>query len=372
MNENPGTPPDVNDNTDSTDPNRPTADDANGTSPWMADTDPLLQRLRADDPVAGSDFDGADSERAQAILARITSRPGEFTPYGQPDSGPAVDPSAADRRRTGRRWPLVAAVAAGAALLIGAVAALVPSNAEPALAVVQAAADDTAGAETGRVVTAFDVQGRHENEAGALAGTITTEFADDDLTVSIDIDESRSTEIPAGEVAQLEQARTRLVAGVLYVTPDGIQWYGIQAPAMVSDGIARLTDTRTMLDQIETLVEVEEVGSATVNGTETTHYRSEVDLNDQSLAESGWLPGEGPVDVQAEGVMEIDLYVDDDGLMRRITLTGDVSPTDPTIEGAATFAVTTDFVDLGSDITIEAPEGAVMQDFGPGRFADDD
>lgn len=370
MTENPRTPPEMN-NTDSTDPDRPVTD-INSTAAWMTDTDPLLQRLRAGDPLAGSTLDDPKSERAQAILARITSRPGEFAPYRQPDSDPLVDLDAADRRRRPPRWSLVAAVAAAAALLIGAVATLVPSNAEPALAVVQAAADDTANAATGRVVTTFDVEGHRQDKSGTLAGTVTTEFAGNDLAVSIDIDESRSTEISAEQAAELERARTRLVDGVLYVTPDGTQWYGIEAPVMVTDGIAQFTDTRTMLDQIETLVEVEEVGAATVDGTDTTHYRSEIDLDDQSLAESGWLPGEGPVDVEAEGVMEIDLYVDDDGLMRRITLTGDVSPTDPTTDGAATFAVTTDFIDLGSDITIEAPEGAEMQDFGPGRFADGD
>ncbi len=342
------------------------------TTAWVTAGDPLLQRLGAHDPVAGGELDGPESDRAQAILARVSSRPGEFSPYHQPDSRPMVDPAGADRRQPARRWPLVAAVAAAVALLIGAVATLAPSNAEPAVAAVQAAADDTAGAETGRVVTTFELDGRSEDESGTLAGAVTTEFAGDDLAVSIDIDETRSTEIPAREVAELEQARTRLVDGVLYVAPDGTQWFGIQAPAMVSDGIARLTDTRTMLDQIKTLVEVEEVGSAGVDGTDTTHYRSEIDLDDQSLAESGWLPGEGAIDVEAEGVIEIDLYVDNDGLMRRIALSGDVSPTDPTIDGAATFTVTTDFVDLGSDITIEAPEGAEMQEFGPGRFGDED
>lgn len=387
--------PDGDDNPNSTVPNR-SADGLDGETAWLGGNDPLLQRLRAVDPLALTELDGPDSQRAQALLARVTSRPGDFTPYHesapaaskqpasvephghaagsfQPsDAGPVVNPGAGARRRAPFRWPMVAAVAAALALLIGAVATLVPSNTEPALAVVTAAADDTANAETGRVLTAFELQGRSEGESGSLAGTVTTEFAGDDLAVSVDIDEARSTEIPDAEFAKLEQARTRLVDGVLYVAPDGTSWYGIEAPAMVAAGITQLTDTRTMLDQIETLVEVEQVGTATIDGADATHYRSEVDLNDQSLAESGWLPGQGAIDVDAEGVVEIELYVDDDGMMRRITLSGDVSPTDPMVDGAASFALTTDFVDLGSDITIEAPEGAEMQEFGPDQFDADD
>ena len=100
-----------------------------------------------------------------------------------------------------------------------------------------------------------------------------------------------------------------------------------------------------------------------------------MDLGDESLEQSGWLNGLETADIDADGVVTIDLYVGPDGLMNRLVVSGDLDEIEG--EGDATFSVTTSFYDIGADITVEVPEGAQiidpMEDFGEGSpFAEFD
>lgn len=316
--------------------------------------DRLLNRLKAANPVApGQRL--VSQTAAETLLDQITSRSGGFVPYSEAESG----------RASRGRWGLLAAVAALAVLLIGAVTVFAPAGTQPALAVVQSAAQDTADARSGRVITDFDVVGHEDAEQQALSGSMTAAFADDDFAVTVDLDPS-STVMSAAEAAEIGRAETRLVDGQLYVTTDGEQWMSFEAPAVLQSTLARLTDLRTILAQVEQLVEVETIGATEIDGLAVTHYRSEVDLADRTLAESGWLPGaqgaQGtPVDIDAQGLVTVDLYVDEEGLMRRIEVSGEAEPVDTTIDASADFMVTTNFVDLDSDITIEAPDPSVVE-----------
>ncbi|MDH4278653.1 MAG: hypothetical protein OEZ14_03900 [Acidimicrobiia bacterium] len=337
--------------------------------------DDLLTGLKAANPVSVDDSPLRRSE-AETLLDRITSRSGGFTPFTETQAGRTsaeIDPSTSTRTdERGRRWPLLAAVAAVAVLLVGAIAVFAPAGTQPALAVVQSAAQDTADARSGRVITVFDVVGREDADHEALSGSMTAAFADDDFAVTLDLDPS-STVMSETEAAELANAETRLVDGRLYATTDGERWMAIEAPEILQSTLARLTDLRTILAQVEELVEVETVGSSQIDGLAVTHYRSEVDLADQTLAESGWLPGaqgtQGtPVDIDAQGLVTVDLYVDAEGLMRRIEVSGQAEPVDDTIDASADFTVTTNFVDLDTDIVIEAPDPALVEtlDFGAG------
>jgi hypothetical protein len=318
--------------------------------------DDLLGRLRAANPVSldesqASSWDGADS-----LFSRITSRPPGFDPY--------VDPASGERSGRSRR-PLLAAVAAAVVLLVGAVAVMLPGGGQPALATVTSAAEQTAGANSGRVVTAFSVSGEEDAVVENIYGTITATFSDEDVAVSIDIDPG-TTAFSAQEASALSAAETRLVDGEVFLTSDGQEWVSLQAPEFVRSALADLTDLRSTLGQVNELVEVTEIGEAEIDGVAVTRYQSQIDLADQSLAESGWFPGmDGPqaqaIDIEAEGLVTIDLYVDGDGLMRRIEISGEAKPADPGVDGSVDFSIITDFLDLGSDITIEAPEASATQ-----------
>ena len=96
---------------------------------------------------------------------------------------------ASQRRKRRWRTGTAAAVAASIVLLIGAFILVSPGNSTPALAEVQAAAQQTADADTGRAETVFEVRGTDGTVTEQLAGKVATRFSGDDLDVSLDIDE---------------------------------------------------------------------------------------------------------------------------------------------------------------------------------------
>ncbi len=326
----------------------------------------LLQRLKAANPVPPTIDDDVSWTAADTLFDQITSRSGGFAPYADSAEGSAeaVRPPRGQERGRGRLG-LLAAVAAVAALVVAAAVIVAPSGVQPALAVVQAAAQETAEADSGRVITAFSVVGEEDAERETLTGTVTALFSGDDFAVTIGVDPS-SDAMSAEEAAEISRAETRVVDGQLYATPDGAQWMSIEAPEILQSTLTRLTDLRSILAQVEELVDVETLGPTEIDGRSVTHYRSEVDLADESLAESGWLPGTqgvqgSPVDIDAEGLVTVDMFVDEDGLMRRIEVSGEAEPVDESINASADFAVTTDFVDLGADLAIEAPDPSVVE-----------
>jgi hypothetical protein len=326
------------------------------TDPDTAASEDLVARLKAANPVSPAGL-GDLSEQADTLFDQIASRSGQFAPYQPPESRPSS-----------RRWSVLVAAAAAVALLAGAVLVFAPTSSQPALAAVQAAAQETAVVRSGRVVTDFRLEGQEAAVENQLEGTLTAAFNGDDFAVTIDLDPTSTDVMTADELAQVSRAETRLIDNNLFITPDGDRWTVMEAPEFVRSALVRFTDLRSILTQVEELVEVDEVGPANVDGVNVTHYRSEVDLADESLAKSGWLPGlEGteaaPVDIEAEGLVNIDMYVDEDGRMRRVEVSGDAKPADDSVDASATFTVTTNFVDLGADIAIDEPDPAKVQAF---------
>lgn len=339
--------------------NPTTPDSPEPTTPPAATDDDLLDRLNAANPVPQNDVAATSDRKADTLFDQITSRSGEFAPYQPPTA-----------KTSERRWPILAAAAAVLVLLAGAVFVFAPTSSQPALATVKAAAQETAEVRSGRVVTDFQLEGHEDAVENELNGTLTAAFNADDFAVTIDLDSASSDLMSAEELAQVSLAETRLVDDNLFITPDGDQWTAVEAPEFVRSALVRFTDLRSILDQVQELVEVNEVGATDLDGLDVTHYRSEIDLADESLAQSGWLPGldgagaaAGPVDIEAEGVVTIDLFVDQDGRMRRVEVSGDAKPADDSVNASATFNITTNFVDLGSDIVISEPDPAKVQTF---------
>jgi hypothetical protein len=343
----------------------------------MSDTpftdEQFLRRLADADPVDPTTLPTADDPTAarllDTILATADAGPGHAAEAAH--AAHAVDAAVATPADPGRpgwigrsRLALVA-VAAAVLVLVGAVAVLAPDSTPAAVAEVRAAAATTASADTGHIETTFalhvDDEGTGHLDGGAadLAGRAAVDYAGSDLALSIQLDTVPSEVERRGLTELVGLEDIRLVDDVVYFR-QGEQWLAVETGGLLGDLVVQVVDPRTVLDTVKGLSEATEVGPAEVDGTATTHFRSVVDLGDESLAEAGWMAVEG-MDVAADGEVTIDLFVDADGALRRFELTGDVRPDDGS-PGQGTFDVVTTFSGLGAEHSIEAPAGATTFD----------
>ena len=335
----------------------------------------FLDRLAAADPVEPTTLPTATDPEARQLLTDIltaepdpsigwdeSARPTEAPVLVGAGAGPATGARAAGRGRSGllgRGRGTLLATAAAVAVVAGAVTVLAPDNTPAAVAEVHSAAATTAASDTGRIATTFRLDYADDVEQGSAGGTIEAVYADDDLALSIGFDE-----LPDELQAEADEFLPvlddiRLVDDVAYVQQGG-QWIGVDTGGLLGDVVVRYVDPRVVLDTVQELTEATEDGSADLDGVATTRYRSVIDLGDETLAQSGWLAYEG-VDIDADGEVTVEFYVDDDGLLRRLDIEGDLdAPEGETGEG--TFEVSTTFSDLGAELTVEAPEGAELLD----------
>ncbi len=319
--------------------------------------DELMGRLSAADPVGADSLPRSNDPTPQSLLETIMST-------DDPPMLDLPDVPGVDRYRPRRnRGVLLAAIAAVVALVAGFVI-LSPGNTEPALATVQSAARTTAEYDSGRVTTTFTIDGEDGDQVEHdLDGTVDLVFDGDDVAITGDVAGSFTEGgLDGGPGDFPSSAEARLVDGVFYAS-DGTTWYSLEAVGFLGESVVDYVDPRNVLTEVEELLDATEIGTETIDGVETTRYQSIVDLGDESLRESGWLGTEGP-DVDLDGELIVDFYVDDDGVLRRLTASGDAVGTDGTDSGSATFEMVTTFTELGVDQDIEAPDDAMAIDEG--------
>ncbi len=315
----------------------------------------LMDQLRQSDPVVDSALPSPGDPTTQQLIERIMNDEETMTSpinhQSEPLEHPAVTQAKRQAGKPRRRLGYLIASAAAVVFLVAGALTLAPQSTEPALAAVHSAAAATSEVDSGRVTIVADADGTDGAESQSLTGRVDAAFSGEDFEATIAIDEAPSD---AG-FEDLPVSESRLVDGVVYIG-DGTQWYSIEAPEFLGEQLQDAIDPRSVLERVEELVEASEVGTVTVDGVETTHYQSVVDLQDESLGQAGWLPIDG-ADVDVEGEVQVDLFVDADGLLRKLELSGDLNePSDG--EGAAVFNLSIGFSDLGADLTIEAPADA--------------
>src|SRR5262245_1094972 len=166
-----------------------------------------------------------------------------------------------------------------------------------------------------------------------------------DMTISgeggIDFEHHNSTfTVDVGSIGQIEQ---RVVDGAMYVRMGDGKWLKLDLPQQAPDGnsagLGQLDPTK-LLDYLrEVSNNVENLGTETVRGTETTHYRATIDL-----------PGGGSV--------PIDAWIDGQGYARKATLNADVS--------GSSFNIVFEMYDFGTPVHVEAPPSGQVVDPGSG------
>lgn len=315
----------------------------------------LLRLLAAADPVDPSTIPSASEQTPQQLLEHImTEETTGSADYGHRPNQATAMAADAQRAASNRRASLASrgmlvSAAAAVLILLGGILVFSPDNTQSALATVHSAAATTADADTGRITSTFSMEEQGEGAEG-IAGTLEAAYAGADVAVTVDAagfgDDDQAERIPIDEF--------RLIGDTLYVnTEDG--WIALDTNGLLGDLVADYIDPRAVLERVEELTETTEIGSADIDGVSTTHFQSVVDLGDETLSESGWAGHEG-LPVEADGEVTVDLYVGDDDLLRRLELSGEV--VDDGEGDSGTFSLVMDFVDLGSDVTIEAPADA--------------
>lgn len=317
--------------------------------------DELLEQLTAADPIDSDALPSGTDHAAQQLLENIMTT--ESSTPDQPVE--LLDlPSVRGIDRYGRggrnRMRVLATMAAVLLFVVGFIV-FSPDNTAPALATVHSAAQTTADFESGRVNTTFVLDGNDGDQAETLGGEVLAEFSGSDIQIVGSIDDSAvelDGFLPSG-------GQARLVDGVLYVS-EGDGWYAVETGGLIGQTVVDFVDPRSVLTEVEDLVETTEIGAAVIDGIDTTHYQSVVDVNDESLRDTGWLPIDAAADLEAEGQVIVDLYIDGDGVLRQLGVTGDLTETGG--PGTAAFTITTNFFDLGADIAIEAPAESTLID----------
>ena len=114
----------------------------------------------------------------------------------------------------------------------------------------------------------------------------------------------------------------------------------------------------------ETSGEPERVGEEDVRGVATTRYRSTIDVRDvmrQELETAGWkaVNIEGYLE-GIDGVQEIDVWIDSDGLVRRIVNTDNLPGTDEELTGG--WVTTTEYFDFGLEVKIQPPPATELME----------
>jgi hypothetical protein len=343
----------------------------------MTEPDHVLDILRRARPADLPDEMASPHQpAAQAMLEEIVKVPTTRSHPVGAEHGEADD-AAPPRRVRRRRRQLVVLGAAAVAVAVVASAKLVVSDPAPpsAAATIDAAlaTSSQALAQSGRV----DITKRisYETDPVVIDQTEGWAFSGDDLSLTLD---GQETERVVGgqsySYLPVSECRVETTAHgdiFVYGPPDGAEpvWQrrSDDLPfAVATDGVGTPAptdlDPQVLLDQLAAAGEFEDLGSEDVDGASTRHLRAvaPAGITVQDLGLGTLVP------VAATAVESMEVWVDDDDLVRRIdlALSGELHFPDPAapdgsrIEGFS-YASTVEFSDLGEPITIEAPEDAV-------------
>jgi hypothetical protein len=245
-----------------------------------------------------------------------------------------------------------------------------------ALDPVAAAADKTAGA--GGVKVAMDLELALAGQTGSIQGRGSFDRQEGELTFDLShmLGGSQGG-LPAGMGNQVKMVyKTEDGHPVVYVNlpflasmlPGGQSWMkadverlskvlGVGTGNMLGGSSQNPADT---LELLRAAGDVQKVGSEEIDGTQTTHYRATVDL--EQAAEKKGVPPELVQRYRAAGMpaqFPVDVWIGDgDGLVRRMQLDYDM-----TVQGqSGSLELTMTMHDWGTDVSVDAPPASDVFD----------
>jgi hypothetical protein len=180
-----------------------------------------------------------------------------------------------------------------------------------------------------------------------------------------------------GETVYLKGVGTLFGASTPWVSGDLAVWRSSPWAfiGLTSDPFAMFSPDRDAFDGIMQFLQivstgVTEVGTETVDGAATTHYRARLDMNtveaamDHHLRETlGTAMGNGVTIDTTPGTLSVDVWIDGNGLIRRFVGTGPNGESSSESSGGTTstrtsngtFTITFDLLTTGQPVTITPP-----------------
>ena len=133
---------------------------------------------------------------------------------------------------------------------------------------------------------------------------------------------------------------------------------------MGAGGLGQATSAAEMTRLLEGAGEVTEVGAEDVGGVPTTHYSVDVDF--AALAESVGEAEAAELEGLAPGAVTMDVWIGDDGLVRRMEMVMDVGALGAGLGGGASgqILMTMEMTDFGEPVEITVPDPSQVTDAG--------
>ena len=228
----------------------------------------------------------------------------------------------------------------------------------------------TAALVTGAVDAATDAK------TAKLSGSMTIAFGGKRIDVPIDgaIDFEHQAASLSVDMSKLAGGvmsgamEIRMVDGTMYMNMGallgsradsvlhGRDWVSVDVAAM--GGQSSTQNPADMLQALRGAGDVRLVGHEEIDGTETDHYRADIDVQkamEKVPAKDRDLAARGLSDLGSS--FPIDVWIDHDGLPRRFAL-------DIEIPGQGSVRESIDYSDYGADVSIEAPPADQVQSMG--------
>jgi hypothetical protein len=162
----------------------------------------------------------------------------------------------------------------------------------------------------------------------------------------------------------------------------GAEWVKVGLPDLAGEGgLPSVVDPGGVLDALEGAgADMDEAGRETVRGVETTRYTGSIDLQDAYDA----IPADerdsleqalgGLLDSVTLPDLPTDVWVDDEGLVRRVEISVDSGALGiDGLETVGAVSVSVEFFDIGEDVNIEVPgddEVVSVDELTPERLLD--
>jgi hypothetical protein len=271
-------------------------------------------------------------------------------------------------------------------------AAVADRGAEPVdVELIASAVDDVTAASTGRFVMTLAYEGVPGLDGAVITGEGEYDYGSSASRVAIDLGSVGPGPDGGGTAPSDGSIETVTIGTTAYVgagplarfLPADAAWIRLDLAELAGEssldglqpdsfGPAPGMDPRSSLEQLQAVADVTEVGRADVRGVPTRHLAGELRLGDVAAqldapardSLSGLYGGD--LEALADVTVPIEVYVDAQGLIRRVHQRLEFDELAPVLDGAepgeldgAVMEFTIDYFDFGADITVEAPENAI-------------